>query len=175
MKFDLNKSIELLERTPALLEALLSNLSPDWVMNNEGPDTWSPFDVVGHLIHGEKTDWITRANIILDQQGNRQFKPFDRFAQFDASQGKTMEQLLIEFRPLRAANIESLRAMNIDESKLILEGVHPEFGTVTLEQLLATWVVHDLAHIAQITRVMAHQYADEVGPWKAYIGLLHAK
>jgi hypothetical protein len=172
MQFDLNRSLEILERTPLILESMLGWLSEDWVMNNEGADTWSPFDVVGHLIHGETTDWITRMDIILSGAADRTFKPFDRFAQFRESEGKTMQQLLDEFKRARKHNTELLRSKNLTEADLQLTGIHPSFGQVTLQNLLATWVVHDLDHIMQIARVMAKQYRSEVGPWVEYLKIL---
>lgn len=172
MKFDLSKSVAILKRTPTLLSSLLNDLPEDWIKKNEGKDTWSPYDVIGHLVHGEKTDWISRAKIILSEEEDRSFKPFDRFAQFEESKGKSINQLLDEFRVLRETNLIELESLNISDKDLQLNGMHPEFGTVTLEQLLSTWVVHDLGHIAQISRVMAKQYEDEVGPWKTYLGIL---
>lgn len=172
MKFSLEKSIHILERTPSILKALLQNLSEDWTTPNEGPETWSPYDVVGHLIHGEKTDWIPRARIILEQGEKQPFTPFDRFAQFVESKGKTLNQLLDEFESHRTDNIKTLKALNITEADLTKTGIHPEFGAVTLENLLAAWVVHDLGHIHQISRVMAKQYTNEVGPWTQYMGVL---
>ena len=172
MKISLEKSIHILERTPSILKALLQNLSEDWTTPNEGPETWSPYDVVGHLIHGEKTDWIPRARIILEQGEKQPFTPFDRFAQFVESKGKTLNQLLDEFESHRTDNIKTLKALNITEADLTKTGIHPEFGAVTLENLLAAWVVHDLGHIHQISRVMAKQYTNEVGPWTQYMGVL---
>jgi uncharacterized damage-inducible protein DinB len=171
MKFNLDKSIEILSRTPGVLKSLLSNLSDDWTKNNEGGDSWSPYDVIGHLIHGEKTDWIARTKIILSS-GNKKFEPFDRFAQFKESKEKTLQELTDEFTALRNENLNTLKSFEIDEKKLILEGIHPEFGTVTLKELLATWVVHDLTHIAQISRIMAKQYKEEIGPWIKYFRLM---
>lgn len=173
MKFDLKKAVEVLERTPAVLRTLLQDLSTEWVMNNEGGDSWSPYDVIGHLIHGEMTDWIPRTGIILLQDpDNCVFQPFDRFAQFDNSKGKNLSDLLSEFEQLRRKNLDLLRDYSITEADLQLTGIHPELGKVNLAQLLATWVTHDLTHIAQISRVMAKQYKDEVGPWRSYIGVL---
>jgi len=174
MQFSLTKSIEILERTPRVLEAMLTDLSQGWIINNEGPETWSPYDVLGHLIHGEKTDWVPRMEIILSQKGDCAFVPFDRFAQFEESKGKTMNQLLDEFKTLRKINVEKLRSKNLSEIDLTLEGKHPAFGAVTLHQLLSTWVVHDLNHISQIARVMAKQYTTDVGPWYEYLGILKA-
>ena len=172
MSFSIEQSIEVLQRTPAVLESLLKNLSDDWVMSNEGVNTWSPFDVVGHLIHGEKTDWVPRMEIILSNQPNKSFTPFDRFAQFKESRGKTINQLLDEFKALRKKNIEILKSKNISPNDLKLTGKHPAFGDVTLEQLLSTWVAHDLNHIYQISRAMASQYKQDVGPWIEYLKVL---
>lgn len=172
MNFTIEKSIEILERTPDILDAMLQNISNDWTSNNEGEETWSVFDIIGHLIHGEKTDWIPRAEIILSKKPERTFEPFDRFAQFRESAGKSLSQLLTEFRILRKKNIEFLMSENLDEKNLEEKGIHPAFGVVTLLQLLSTWVVHDLDHIAQISRVMAKQYKAEVGPWIEYLRIL---
>ena len=173
MKFDLTEAISILERTPAVVRELLSGLSAGWIEQNEGADTWSPYDIVGHLIHGEETDWVVRASMILSDGGPKTFEPFDRFAQFENSKDKTLDQLLSEFEDLRQQNITRLKAMQITTDQFDQEGIHPELGTVNLRQLLATWVVHDLGHIAQISRVMAKQYAGEVGPWYAYVPVLH--
>lgn len=173
MNFSIEKSIEILERTPAVLEAMLQNISAECAENNEGGETWSPFDVVGHLVHGEKTDWIARMEIILSGDEDKTFKPFDRFAQFEESEGKTLERLLDEFKSLRQKNVEHLRSKNLAAENLEEKGVHPDFGEVRLSQLLATWVVHDLDHIAQISRVMAKQYKEEVGPWIKYLKVLN--
>ncbi|HNP31915.1 MAG TPA: DinB family protein [Flavobacterium sp.] len=172
MNFSLSKSFEILERTPRVLETFLNGLSEEWIFNNEGGESWSPFDIIGHLIHGEKTDWIARTEIILSDKSDKTFLPFDRFAQFEASQGKTISQLLDEFQDLRNKNLASLKSKNISESDLKKTGIHPAFGTVTLENLLACWVAHDLGHIAQISRVMAKQYKEEVGPWQEYLPIL---
>lgn len=172
MHFDIHKSIEILSRTPAVIEALLNGISDDWIKNNEGPETWSPFDVVGHLIYGEKTDWIPRMEIILSDKSDKTFVPFDRFAQFTESKGKTLAQLLKEFKELRAKNIRILQSKQVASSDLGKTGIHPAFGTVTLEQLLSAWVAHDLGHITQISRVMAKQYTDAVGPWRQYLSVL---
>jgi hypothetical protein len=173
MEFNIDKSIEILERTPFVLETMLKGLSEEWVKNNEGNETWSPYDVLGHLIHGEKTDWIPRMEIILSDNADRPFEPFDRFAQFKASEGKTLEDLLSEFKGLRKQNLEKLRLKRLSAKDHTRRGVHPALGLVTLSQLLATWVVHDLNHLSQISRVMAKQYDSEVGPWKAYLGILN--
>lgn len=172
MTFDINKSIEILSRTPSSLEALLNGLSASWLMNNEGENTWSPYDIVGHLIHGEKTDWMPRARVILSNLADKTFVPFDRFAQKNEDQNKPIEALLQEFRALRTANLKELKALPINEIELAKTGIHPELGEVRLKELLSTWVVHDLGHISQISRVMAKQYKTEVGPWKAYLGIL---
>lgn len=172
MDFDLNKSIEILERTPSVIETLLKDISDDWAFNNEGEDTFSPFDVVGHLIHGEKTDWVTRMLIILSDSHDKAFQPYDRFAQFEESKGKSMDQLLAEFKTLRQQNLAILKAKNVSAEDLAKTGIHPKFGAVTLQQLLATWTIHDLSHIAQITRVMCKQYKSAVGPWVDYLPIL---
>ena len=172
MKFSITKSVEILENTPTVLENLLSGLSEEWIRSNEGEDTWSPYDVIGHLIHGEDTDWIVRAEIILSDKENKTFEPFDRFAQLNVSQDRSIEELLAKFRRKRSNNLQKLHLMQIDESKLSKEGIHPELGSSKLKELLATWVVHDLGHIAQISRVMAKQYQTEVGPWIQYLGVL---
>ena len=165
-------AIAVLERTPATLRALLAGLPHDWTAATEGPDTWSPYDILGHLIHGERTDWIPRARIILDQDADRRFEPYDRFAQFRESRGKNVDDLLDELAQLRAENLVTLRGWHLTEAQMALEGQHPEFGAVTLGQLLATWVAHDLGHIAQTARVMAKQYRDAVGPWRAYLPVM---
>ena len=162
----------MLERTPATLRALLHGLPPGWTDATEGPDTWSPYVVVGHLIHGERTDWIPRAKIILAQGPRRRFTPYDRFAQLRESQGKTLAQLLDEFSGLRAGNVATLRGWKLSDAQLALEGEHPDFGAVSLRQLLATWVAHDLNHLAQVARVMAKQYREAVGPWRAYLSVM---
>lgn len=172
MKYNIHTSIQILERTPVVIESLLKGISKEWSAHNEGPDTWSPYDVVGHLIHGETTDWITRMEIILGSQADKKFKPFDRFAQFEDSKGKTLPQLIAEFKRLRKKNIAILKRKKLKPADLKKTGIHPKFGTVTLEQLLSTWTVHDLSHIVQIARVMAKQYSQEVGPWKEYLPLL---
>lgn len=172
MDFDLSLGRTVLERTPQTLRALLAGLSPAWTDATEGPDTWSPCVIVGHLIHGERTDWIPRAQLILAQGADRRFTPFDRFAQFRESQGQSLAALLDEFERLREENLSTLAAWRLTEHQLSLEGEHPEFGRVTLRQLLATWVTHDLSHVAQLARVMAKQYRDAVGPWRAYLPVL---
>ena len=172
MEFDLRVAIPILERTPATLRALLAGLPSEWTDATEGPDTWSPYDVVGHLIHGEHTDWIPRARIILEQGTNRRFEPFDRFAQFRDSEGKSLAELLDEFERLRAQSLATLAGWRLTDAQLSLEGEHPTFGAVTLRQLLSTWTAHDLSHLAQISRVMAKQYRDAVGPWRAFLPVM---
>jgi len=176
-EFSLTEAMALLARTPATLDALLRGLPDIWVRNNEGrtqegSHTWSPFDVVGHLIVGERTDWMPRARIILQYGEARPFDPFDRLAQVKESQGKSPDQLLDEFARLRRDNLAALHALDLHPEDLARRGTHPELGAVTLSQLLATWAVHDLTHLHQVSRVMAHQYRDAVGPWSAYLGVL---
>lgn len=172
MNFNLDKTIEILERTPSALDNLLRDVSDDWTLNNEGADTFSPFDVLGHLIHGEKTDWIPRLEIILSAQAEKSFSSYDRFAQFEESKGKSMNQLLGEFKQLRQGNIALIKSKDIKVKDFSRTGIHPKFGVVTLSQLLATWTVHDLSHIAQITRVMCKHYKQDVGPWIEYLPIL---
>lgn len=172
MKFQIEKTIEILSQTPDTVKSLLGNLSDDWIQNVEKSETWSAFDIIGHLIHGEETDWIERAEIILAQGENLTFEPFDRFAQFEKSKGKTLYERLETFALLRSKNLETLRGMNLTEEKLKLKGIHPELGEVTLEQLLATWAVHDLGHIKQIVTVLANKYTENVGAWKEYLSIL---
>ena len=172
MDFKLEHAIGILSRTPDTLNSLLRDLPESWLMQNEGPDSWSPYDIVGHLIHGEETDWIGRAKIILEHGEERPFDPFDRVAMFERSKGKTIAELLDTFARLRRENLRELQMLNLTPELLEKRGTHPELGTVTLKQLLATWVVHDLGHIRQIARVMAKQYKDEVGPWTAYLPVL---
>jgi hypothetical protein len=172
MEFELAHAIEILERTPATLNALLRNLPESWLVQNEGPETWSPYDVVGHLIHGDETDWIPRAQIILEHGEERAFEPFDRVAMFEESKGKSIVELLDTFAQLRAENLRELQSMNLTSDLLDKRGRHPELGVVTLKQLLSTWVVHDLGHIRQVVRVMSKQYGEAVGPWKAYLSIL---
>ena len=167
--FRLDQCVEILERTPQVVRELLAGLPANWTRTNEGGETWSPYDVIGHLIHGEKTDWIPRAEIILGPGSDKRFTPFDRTAQSRESQGKSLEDLIEDFGELRRASLERLQGFRLTEKDLDRTGVHPEFGQVTLRQLLATWVVHDLDHIVQISRVMARQMREEVGPWIAYL------
>ena len=168
MEFRLPAAVAVLERTPSTLRALLSGLPEEWTSATEGPETWSPYDVLGHLIHAERADWIPRARLILEQGTVRRFEPFDRFAQFRESEGKSLEVLLDELAELRRANLATLAQWRLTDEQLALTGEHPSFGTVTLRQLLSTWVTHDLSHIAQTVRVMAKQYRDEIGPWRAF-------
>jgi hypothetical protein len=172
MDFDLPAGIAVLERTPQTLRSMLAGLPSAWTDATEGPETWSPYVIVGHLIHGERTDWIARAQIILSQGPDRRFTPYDRFAQFRESEGKPLADLLDEFARLRAANLATLAGWRLTDAQLDLTGEHPEFGSVTLRQLLATWVAHDLGHIAQTARVMAKQYRDAIGPWRAYLPVM---
>jgi hypothetical protein len=172
MQFDLASAQEVLRRTPQTLASLLRDLPEGWVHHDEGPGTWSVFDVIGHLIHGERTDWIPRARIILRDGTTKAFEPFDRFAQLHASRGKSLGELLDEFAGLRAQNLAELEGFRLVPEQLALEGRHPDLGVVTLGQLLSTWVAHDLDHLAQVARVMAKCYTDEVGPWKAYLRVL---
>ncbi|GAA4365758.1 hypothetical protein GCM10023185_36340 [Hymenobacter saemangeumensis] len=172
--FSLDKTLEILRQTPATLLHLTGGLSDFWVTRNEGPDTWSVYDVVGHLIHGDKTDWLPRVHTILSASPEKQFVPFDRFAQFEASKGKTLRELLQEFQAVRQQNLTQLRALPITPGDLDKTGIHPTFGPVTLRQLLSTWAVHDLDHIAQIARVMAKQYQAETGPWIAFLKVLNS-
>lgn len=176
-EFHLPEAIAVLTRTPATLGALLRGLPDIWVRRNEGRskdgnNTWSAFDIVGHLIVGERTDWMPRVRIILDHGEARAFDPFDRLAQEKQSEGKSLEQLLDEFAGLRRENLAALQELNLQPEDLARRGTHPELGVVTLSQLLATWAVHDLTHLHQLARVMAHQYRDAVGPWSTYLGVL---
>jgi len=172
MDFDLTTGMAVLERTPRTLRAMLAGLPPTWTDATEGPETWSPYVIVGHLIHGERTDWIPRAQLILAQGPQRRFTPYDRFAQLRESQGKSLAQLLDEFARLRTENLAILGGWRPTDAQLALEGEHPEFGPVTLRQLLATWVAHDLGHVAQTARVMAKQHRQAVGPWRAYLPVM---
>src|SRR5580692_7692144 len=177
IEFNLADTVALLSRTPATLDVWLRGLPDSWARSNEGlsndgSDTWSAFDIVGHLIAGERNDWMPRVRIILEKGEARPFDPFDRFAQEKESQGKSLEQLLDEFASLRGENLAALQALNLQPEDLTRRGRHPALGAVTLSQLLATWAVHDLTHLHQISRVMAHQYDAAVGPWHAYLGVL---
>lgn len=173
MEFDLSNGLSVLERTPSVLRTLLVGLPDVWTQHNEGPDTWSPREVVGHLIEGERSDWIPRARIVIAQGRSTAFEPFDRTAhQRSMNAQAPLEELVESFAQMRVANLTTLRGWNLTPTHLELTGVHPEFGTVTLKQHLATWVAHDLGHIVQITRTMARQYRDAVGPWRAYLSAL---
>jgi hypothetical protein len=172
MDFDLRRSMDVLRRSPETLRTLLDGLDDACVRGTEGPDTFSPFDVVGHLIDGEETDWIPRARIILARGGDLRFEPYDRFRHFTRNTGRSLASLLDEFARLRAANLELLGSWKLTARELDLPGEHPSLGRVTLRQLLAAWVVHDLGHLAQVARVMAKQYREEVGPWVPYLPVL---
>jgi hypothetical protein len=170
--FAVEEAAAILARTPAALDALLRGLPDGWITSNEGGETWSPFDVIGHLIHGERTDWMPRVRIILEHGESRPFDKFDRFAQFAASDGRGLGSLLDEFAMLRQENLRQLSALALSDADLEKRGRHPELGVVTLRQLLATWVAHDLDHVVQISRVLARQYSDEVGPWRAFLRII---
>ena len=173
MEFEISKTLQILERTPSVIEALLKDLNEEWIMNNEGGDTWSPYVVTAHLLWADKTDWMPRIKKIIDEGSNKILPPFDRFGQFEDSKGKSFDDLIEEFKKLRQKNISQLKIILSKKGLLGKRGVHPEFGEVTLQQLLSTWAVHDLAHLSQITRVMAQQYKQEIGPWAAYISLMN--
>ncbi|WP_298760137.1 DinB family protein [uncultured Psychroserpens sp.] len=170
--FNLEESIDILKRTPEILSVMLNGLPERWLKSNEGENTWSPYDIVGHYIYGEKTDWIVRTKIILSTSENKQFEPFDRFAQFDEDQNTPISELIAEFKILREKNLNILKSFELTNNDLIKKGIHPELGDVTLQELLSAWVVHDLAHLAQINRVMAKQYKTHVGVWQAYMSIL---
>ena len=170
--FALDDAVAILKRTPATVDAMLRGLPAAWVTANEGGDTWSPFDVVGHLIHGERTDWLPRARHIFEHGDARPFDTFDRFAQFDASRGRSLDSLLDEFAAARTESLDGLAALSLTDADLDRRGRHPQLGAVSLRQLLATWTAHDLDHIVQISRVLARQYSDEVGPWRAYLRVI---
>jgi DinB superfamily len=171
-EFSLAEAVAVLTRTPAVVDALLRGQPDIWVRTNEGKNTWSPSEIVGHLIGGERIDWMLRARIILEHGEARAFDPFDRLGYAKEIHGKPLEQLLDEFARLRKENLDALQALNLRPSDLSKRGKHPDFGVVTLSQLLATWAVHDLTHLHQLVRVMAHQYREAVGPWSAYLGVL---
>jgi hypothetical protein len=172
MKFQLEQATEILQRTPSTLNSLLRHLPDKWVLPNEGLQSWSPYDVVGHLIQSEEANWIARAKIILENGETYPFEPFDRFAMLEKSRGKSLVELLDKFERLRRVNLKELEKMRLTTEMLEKRGKHPELGIVTLSQLLSTWVVHDLGHIGQVVRVMAKQYQNEVGPWQAYLPIL---
>lgn len=174
-KFSLAESIALLTRTPATLNALLRGLPEIWTHSNEGKDTWSAFDIVGHLNVAERADWMPRVRTILEHGESRPFDPFDRFAQMRESKGKSLEQLLDDFAHLRSQSLSALQAVNLQSADLARRGKHPALGVVTLSELLATWAVHDLTHLHQLSRVMAYQYRDAVGPWSAFLGVLKCR
>jgi hypothetical protein len=173
MPFHLDQTVALLRRTPMVFSALLVDLPETWTHRNEGGKTWTAYDIVGHLIHGERTDWMPRAKRILESGDTVAFEPFDRLAQQRESQAKTLPQLLDEFGRLRSANLEELGRMHLTPSDFERRGMHPALGVVTMSELLATWAAHDLTHLHQISRVMAHQYREAVGPWSAYLGVMH--
>jgi DinB superfamily len=170
--FVMEEAVAILSRTPATLDTLLRSLPEGWIAANEGGETWSSFDVVGHLIHGERTDWVQRARIILEHGEARAFDTFDRFAQFAMSEGRTLASLLDEFATLRQDNLRELATLGLSDADLDRRGRHPQLGVVTMRQLLATWVAHDLDHVVQISRVLARQYAEEVGPWRSYLRII---
>lgn len=172
MEHNLPQTISLLTRTPAALNALLRDLPETWTLRNEGENTWSPFDIVAHLIHCERTDWMPRVKTLLQCGETQTFASFDRGGHVRETQGKSLPQLLDEFARVRSENLAELRALNLSQEQLDLRGRHPAFGAVTLSQLLATWAAHDLTHLHQISRVMAHQYREAVGPWSVYLGVL---
>jgi hypothetical protein len=172
MAHDFEQTTSLLTRTPAALDAILRDLPETWTLRNEGENTWSAFDIVGHLIHAERTDWMPRIRMVLEFGESQTFEPFDRWGQIRASRGKSLEQLLDEFAGLRSENLGQLRGLNLRQEDLERRGRHPALGRVSLSELLATWAIHDLTHLHQISRVMAHQYRDAVGPWSAYLGVL---
>ena len=172
MDFNLDLAMEVLRRTPGTLRALLGDIAQSWARADEGPETFTPFDNLGHLIDGEETDWIPRARLILARGPSVRFEPYDRFRHRSRNVGRTLDSLLTEFEQLRAANLDLLVSWHLDASQLDLPGEHPTLGPVTLRQLLAAWVVHDLGHVAQIARVMAKQYTDEVGPWVPFLPIL---
>jgi len=172
MAHDLEQTLALIERTPAVLNALLRDLPDGWTMRNEGEKSWSAYDIVGHLIHGEKTDWIPRAKRLLESGESKPFDKFDRFAQERESKGKSLAQLLDEFARLRAESIRQLRELKLQSKDLARKGTHQVLGTVTLSELLASWAAHDLTHLHQLSRVMAHQYREAIGPWTKFMGVM---
>ena len=172
MKFSLSDTVAILKQTPATIKSILQYLPSEWAHQNEGHETWSPYDVVGHLIHGEKTDWIPRTKIILFEE-DKHFTPYDRFAQFKESTGKSMQNLLTEFEDLRQENVEELLRLDLQSDDFDKTGIHPAFGDITLRQLLSAWAVHDLGHVVQISRVIAKQYKEEAGPWPKYLRVLN--
>jgi hypothetical protein len=172
MQHNLDHTIALLSRTPAALDGLLRGLPDEWTRRNEGGDTWTVFDVVGHLIYADRADWLPRARVILQYGNSQPFPPFDRLGHVRESEGKSLPELLDEFAGLRSQNLDTLRALHLTPAQLEMRGCHPAFGDVTLSQLLATWAAHDLNHLHQISRILAHQYRQPVGPWSAYLGVM---
>lgn len=172
MEFELGQAREVLQRTPGVLSSMLAGLSDPWVTSNYGDETFSPFDVVGHLIHADRADWMPRLQIILQHGESVPFEPFDRYAMYDASRGKSIDELLAEFAEVRHESLETLSSIGLAAEQLEQTGTHPALGRVTARQLLATWVAHDLNHIHQIAKPMAFQYRDAVGPWRAHLGVL---
>ena len=170
--FTFSEGVAILERTPAVIDAMLRDLPDGWTQAHEGGESWSPYDVVGHLIHGERTDWIARAKRLIEHGESVPFDKFDRLAQFEASKGRALNSLLDEFAEARKESLRELHAMNLTEADMDRRGRHPALGAVTLRNLLATWVAHDLDHVTQIARVIARQYTDEVGPWRAYLRVI---
>jgi hypothetical protein len=175
MEHDLRNTLALIERFPATLNTLLRDLPEAWTKPNEGGDSWSAYDIIGHLIHGEKTDWIARTKRILEHGENKPFDKFDRMAQFNDSKGKILPQLLDEFARLRAENVNTLKALSLKPADLAKRGKHQILGTVTLSQLLATWAAHDLSHLHQLSRVLAYQYREAVGPWTKFLGVMQCQ
>ncbi|MEO5857766.1 MAG: DinB family protein [Pyrinomonadaceae bacterium] len=173
MKFDLERSIEVLSATPMAVRALLADLSDEWTASNGDRDNWEPYDIIGHYIYAEEANWIPRAKVILAQADDRTFPPFDRYGQFERSDQEPLAVRLDEFGRIRAENIEILRSWELVDEELELKGVHPQFGEVSLRELIATWVVHDLTHIRQLATVMAKRHDEAVGPWKAYLSILN--
>jgi len=172
MNFDLKKSMELLKRFPDTYESLFSNFNSDWNKINEGQNTWSAYNIIGHLIHGEKTDWIPKAEIILNKD-DKNFEPYDRFAQEKLYSTQTFEELIDEYKRLRVLNVNKLKSWNLTEKDLNKEGIHPDLGIVTLKELISTWTIHDMIHLNQISRVIVKHYEEDIGPWKKYVRLLN--
>ena len=173
MNHNLHHTIALLSRTPAALNALLRDLPEEWTLRYEGENTWTAFDIVGHLIHGDRTDWMARTKRILEFGETKAFEPFDRLGQERESRGRSLPQVLDEFARVRSEKLDELRALNLSGADLEKRGLHPALGIVTLSELLATWAAHDLTHLHQLSRVMAYQYREAVGPWSKYLGVLH--
>lgn len=173
MNFSVNSAVEILSQTPSTISSLLGGLSSEWTRGTDNRDDWSPYDVVGHLIHSDETNWIPRAKVILANGSDRSFVDFDRFGQFEKARGRILSELLLEFSRVRTLSIETLNSWDLTPEKLSLTGIHPEFGEVTLEQLLSTWVVHDLGHIKQMVTYLARRYSEDVGPWKKYLSILN--